>query len=178
MWGKINIENLVKKNEKKQNRFRENIINNNINNNKNENENNRIQKKNNIKEDNGDNQEDEKTNLLEDNNNNSKDVKRELPKNFISQPEKKDKDKDKGEDRKYKLTENEYTLLIIAEYEYNDLFPEILKHIIANFFSSLQNIYNKLSPKNIIFPNSTIDKILLKIIEMSYYVNDYSRLLN
>ena len=109
---------------------------------------------------------------------NSKDVKIELPKNFISQSEKKDKEKEKEEGRKYKLTENEYALLKIAEYEYNDLFPEILKLNKANFFSSLQRyILINLSPKNIIFPNGTLDKIL-KIIEMSYYVNDYSRILN
>ena len=109
---------------------------------------------------------------------NSKDGKNELPKNYISHSEKKDKDKEKEEGRKYKLTENEYALLKIAEHEYNDLFPEILKHNKATFFSSLQRyILINLSPKNIIFPNGTLDKIL-KIIEMSYYINDYSRILN
>ena len=108
----------------------------------------------------------------------SKDSKIELPKNYISRSEKKDKDKEKEEGRKYKLTENEYTLLKIAEIEYNDLFPEILKHNKANFFSSLQRyILIYLSSKNIIFPNGTLDKIL-KIIEMNYYIDDYSRILN
>ena len=108
----------------------------------------------------------------------NKDGKIELSKNYISQSEKKDKEKEKEEGRKYRLTENEYALLKIAEYEYNDLFPEILKSNKSNFFSSLQRyILINLSPKNIIFPTGTLDKIL-KIIEMSYYAEDYSRILN
>ena len=100
----------------------------------------------------------------------------ELPKNYISRSEKKDKEKEEG--RKFRLTENEYALLKIAEYEYNDLFPEILKNNKANFFSSLQRyILINLSPKNIIFPTGTLDKIL-KIIEMNYYIDDYTRILN
>ena len=106
----------------------------------------------------------------------SKDIKIELPKNHISHSEKKDKEKEEG--RKFRLTENEYALLKIAEYEYNDLFPEILKNNKSNFFSSLQRyILINLSPKNIIFPTGTLDKIL-KIIEMNYYSEDYSRILN
>ena len=106
----------------------------------------------------------------------NKDTKIELPKNNLHHSEKKDKEKE--ESRKYKLSENEYALLKIAEYEYNDLFPEILKNNKANFFSSLQRyILINLSPKNIIFPNGTLDKIL-KIIEINYYNNDYSRILN
>ena len=106
----------------------------------------------------------------------SKDTKIELPKNNLHHSEKKDKEKE--ESRKYKLSENEYALLKIAEYEYNDLFPEILKNNKENFFSSLQRyILINLSPKNIIFPNGTLDKIL-KIIEINYYNNDYSRILN
>ena len=108
----------------------------------------------------------------------SKDTKIELPKNYISRSEKKEKNKEKEEGGKYKLTENEYVLLKIAEYEYNDLFPEILKLNKTNFFSSLQRyILIHLSPKNIIFPNGTLDKIL-KIIEKGYYIDDYSNLLN
>ena len=115
---------------------------------------------------------------IEDQPTNSKNTKIELPKNYLSRSEKKDKDKEKEEGRKYKLTENEYALLKIAEYEYNDLFPEILKNNKTNFFSALQRyILINLSPKNIIFPNGTLDKIL-KILEMSYYVEDYSRILN
>ena len=106
----------------------------------------------------------------------SKDSKIEIPKNYLPHSEKIDKDKEEG--KKYKLSENEYALLKIAEYEYNDLFPEILKHNKANFFSSLQRyILINLSPKNIIFPNGTLNKIL-KIIEMNYYIDDYSRILN
>ena len=106
----------------------------------------------------------------------SKDTKIELPKNNLHHSEKKDKEKE--ESRKYKLSENEYALLKIAEYEYNDLFPEILKNNKENFFSFLQRyILINLSPKNIIFPNGTLDKIL-KIIEINYYNNDYSRILN
>ena len=105
-----------------------------------------------------------------------KDIKIELPKNHISHSEKKDKEKEEG--RKFRLTENEYALLKIAEYEYNDLFPEILKNNKSNFFSYLQRyILINLSPKNIIFPTGTLDKIL-KIIEMNYYSEDYSRILN
>lgn len=108
----------------------------------------------------------------------SKDSKIELPKNYISRSEKKDKEKEKEEGKKFKLTENEYALLQIAENEYNDLFPEILKNNKATFFSSLQRyILINLSPKNIIFPNGTLDKIL-KIIEMNYYIEDYNRILN
>ena len=107
-----------------------------------------------------------------------KDIKVELSKNNISHSEIKDKDKDKEESYKYKLTENEYTLLKIAEHEYNDLFPEILKQNKNNFFSSLQRyILINLSPKNIIFPNGTLDKIL-KIIETNYYIHNYSRIIN
>ena len=107
-----------------------------------------------------------------------KDSKIELPKNYICRSDKKDKNKEKEEGRKYKLSENEYALLKIAEYEYNDLFPEILNYNKANFFSSLQRyILINLSPKNIIFPNGTLDKIL-KIIEMNYYLDDYSMILN
>ena len=106
----------------------------------------------------------------------SKDIKIELSKNYISRSEKKDKQIEEG--RKFRLTENEYALLKIAEYEYNDLFPEILKNNKANFFSSLKRyILINLSPKNIIFPTGTLDKIL-KIIEMNYYIDDYSRILN
>ena len=108
----------------------------------------------------------------------SKDSKIELPKNYISRSEKKDKEKEKEEGKKFKLTENEYALLQIAENEYNDLFPEILKNNKVTFFSSLQRyILINLSPKNIIFPNGTLDKIL-KIIEMNYYIEDYNRILN
>ena len=108
----------------------------------------------------------------------SKDAKIELPNKYISRSEKKDKNKEIGDCGKYKLTKNEYVLLKIAEYEYNDLFPEILKLNKANFFSSLQRyILINLSPKNIIFPNGTLDKIL-KIIEKGYYIDDYSNLLN
>ena len=108
----------------------------------------------------------------------SKDTKIELPKNYISSSEKKDKNKEKEDGGKYKLSENEYVLLKIAEYEYNDLFPEILKLNKTNFFSSLQRyILINLSPKNIIFPKGTLDKIL-KIIEKGYYNDDYLTLLN
>ena len=108
----------------------------------------------------------------------TKDAKIELSKNHISRSEKKGKSNEKEESKKYKLTENEYALLKIAESEYNDLFPEILNFNKANFFSSLQKyIFINLSHKNIIFPNGTLDKIL-KIIEMSYYINDYTRILN
>ena len=106
------------------------------------------------------------------------DTKIELHKNYIFRSEKKDNNKVKDNGGKYKLTENEYTLFKIAENEYNDLFPEILKNNKANFFSSLQRyILINLSPKNMIFPNGTLDKIL-KIIENNYYINDYSRILN
>jgi len=108
----------------------------------------------------------------------SKDAKIELPKNDLSHSEKKDKEKEKEGGKKFKLSENEYALLQIAENEYNDLFPEILKNNKASFFSSLQRyILINLSPKNIIFPNGTLDKIL-KIIEMNYYIADYTRILN
>ena len=109
----------------------------------------------------------------------SKDEKIELAKNNITHSDKKDnKDKENEKAHKYKLTENEYNLLKIAENEYNDLFPEILKQNKTNFFSSLQRyILINLSPKNIIFPNGTIDKIL-KIIETTYYFHDYTRILN
>ena len=106
------------------------------------------------------------------------DRKIELPKNNISHSDKKDNNKEKENGEKYKLTEIEYTLFKIAENEYNDLFPEILKNNKENFFSSLQRyILINLSPKNILFPNGTLDKIL-KIIEKSYYIKDYSRILN
>ena len=67
----------------------------------------------------------------------SKDAKIELPKNNLSHSEKKDKEKEKEGGKKFKLSENEYALLQIAENEYNDLFPEILKNNKASFFSSL-----------------------------------------
>lgn len=71
----------------------------------------------------------------------SKDSKIELPKNYISRSEKKDKEKEKEEGKKFKLTENEYALLQIAENEYNDLFPEILKIIKLHFFLPCKDIY-------------------------------------
>ena len=105
-----------------------------------------------------------------------KDTKLELVKNNLHRSDKKDIEKE--ECLKLKLSDNEYTLFKIAEYEYNDLFPEILKNNKANFFSSLKRyILINLSPKNFIFPNGTLDKIL-QIIEMIYYNNDYSRILN
>ena len=108
----------------------------------------------------------------------SKDSKIELPKSYISRSEKKDKEKEKEEGKKFKLTENEYALLQIAENEYNDLFQEIFKNNKVTFFFSLQRyIVINLSPKNIIFPNGTLDKIL-KIIEMNYYIEDYNIILN
>ena len=107
-----------------------------------------------------------------------KESKFNLVKSDISHTERKDKDKEKREAKKLKLTDNEYALLKIAEYEYNDLFPEILNKDKEAFFSSLQRyILIHLSPKNIIFPTGTIDKIL-KIIDMNYYINDYKNILN
>ena len=104
--------------------------------------------------------------------------KNESQKNYISRTDKKDKIKEKEEGRKFRLSDNEYTLLKIAEYEYNDLFPEILKNSKSNFFSTLQRyILINISPKNLFFPNGTIDKIL-KIIDNYYYHEDYSRILN
>ena len=108
----------------------------------------------------------------------NKDEKNESTNNNMDCLEKKDKNKEKDEANKLKLTENEYSLLKIAEHEYNDLFPEILKQNKTDFFSSLQRyILIYLSPKNIIFPTGTIDKIL-KVIETYYYIPDYSRILN
>ena len=46
--------------------------------------------------------------------------------------------KEKESTTKYKLTENEYILFQTAEYEYNDLFPELMKYNKATFFSSLE----------------------------------------
>ena len=86
--------------------------------------------------------------------------------------------KEKESSTKYKLTENEYILFQTAEYEYNDLFPEIMKYNKATFFSSLERyILIHLSPKNISFPKGTLDKIL-KIIEIHYYTKDFVKISN
>ena len=61
---------------------------------------------------------------------------------------------------------------------FNQIFPEILKYNKSTFFSSLQRyILINLSPKNISFPNGTLDKIL-KIIEIHYYTKDYRKITN
>ena len=86
--------------------------------------------------------------------------------------------KEKESTTKYKLTENEYILFQTAEYEYNDLFPELMKYNKATFFSSLERyILIHLSPKNISFPKGTLDKIL-KIIEIHYYTKDFVKISN
>ena len=109
-------------------------------------------------------------------NNNSKDINLDKNNNNPTLSEKKRKDKETA--AKYNLTENEYILFQTAEYEYNDIFPEILKYNKATFFSSLQRyILINLSPKNISFPNGTLDKIL-KIIEIHYYSKDFRKLTN
>ena len=105
---------------------------------------------------------------------NSKDINLDKYNNNISGPAKKGKEKESS--TKFKLTETEYLLLQTAEYEYNDLFPEILKYNKSTFFNALQRyILIYLSPKNISFPNGTLDKIL-KIIEIHYYTKDYGKI--
>ena len=79
-----------------------------------------------------------------------------LDKNNSNLPLTEKKKREKETAAKFNLTENEYILFQTAEYEYNDLFPEILKFNKATFFSSLQRyILINLSPKNISFPNGT-----------------------
>ena len=108
--------------------------------------------------------------------NNNKDLNLDKIHSSKSFTEKKRKEKEST--AKFKLTENEYILFQTAEYEYNDLFPEILKYNKATFFSSLQRyILINLSPKNISFPNGTLDKIL-KIIETNFYSKDYRKISN
>ena len=108
--------------------------------------------------------------------NNTKDLNLDKKNSNFSISEKKRKEKETA--LKFNLNENEYILFQTAEYEYNDLFPEILKYNKATFFSSLQRyILINLSPKNISFPNGTLDKIL-KIIEIHYYAKDYRKLSN
>ena len=108
--------------------------------------------------------------------NSSKDLNLDKKNSSLSLSEKKKKEKEAS--AKYNLTENEYILLQTAEHEYNDLFPEILKYNKATFFTSLQRyILIYLSPKNISFPNGTLDKIL-KIIEIHYYAKDYRKITN
>ena len=106
----------------------------------------------------------------------SKDINLDKYNNNLSLSGKKKKEKESSE--KFKLTESEYLLLQTAEYEYNDLFPEILKYNKSTFFNSLQRyILIHLSPKNISFPNGTLDKIL-KIIEKHYYTKDHGKIYN
>ena len=106
----------------------------------------------------------------------SKDLNLDKNNTNLTHTEKKRRDKETA--AKFNLTENEFILFQTAEYEYNDLFPEILKFNKATFFSSLQRyILINLSPKNISFPNGTLDKIL-KIIEIHYYAKDYRKLSN
>ena len=101
-----------------------------------------------------------------------------LDKNNSNLPLTEKKKREKETAAKFNLTENEYILFQTAEYEYNDLFPEILKFNKATFFSSLQRyILINLSPKNISFPNGTLDKIL-KIIEIHYYAKDHRKISN
>ena len=115
-------------------------------------------------------------NLKLDENENSKDLNLDKENSNSSFTNKKRKLKESAD--KFKLTENEYILFQTAEYEYNDLFPEILKYNKSTFFSSLQRyILINLSPKNISFPNGTLDKIL-KIIEIHYYSKDIRKISN
>ena len=115
-------------------------------------------------------------NLKLDEHENSKDLNLNKHNNNLSLTDKKRKEKESA--AKFKLTENEYILFQTAEYEYNDLFPEILKYNKSTFFSSLQRyILINLSPKNISFPNGTLDKIL-KIIEIHYYSKDIRKISN
>ena len=107
---------------------------------------------------------------------NSKDLN--LDKNSSKSSHKEKVGNDKEIATKFNLNDNEYILFQTAEYEYNDLFPEILKYNKASFFSSLERyILIHLSPKNISFPNGTFNKIM-KIIEIHYYSKDFRKISN
>ena len=101
-----------------------------------------------------------------------------LDKNNSKSAYKEKKGNDKDIATKFNLNENEYILFQTAEYEYNDLFPEILNYNKATFFASLERyILIHLSPKNISFPNGTFNKIM-KIIEIHYYSKDFRKISN